>query len=82
MSLFTALRRWPGWLALLLPLLPLLWWAMHARPDPDADKLCVTVLDVGQGDCILVETPTGRTMLIDGGGSNDETQARQSGTAD
>ena len=58
----------------LLPLLPLLWWAVRARPDPDAGKLRVTVLDVGQGDCILVETPTGRAMLVDGGGSNDESQ--------
>ncbi len=32
------------------------------------------VLDVGQGDCIVVETPSGRTMVIDGGGVNDETR--------
>jgi beta-lactamase superfamily II metal-dependent hydrolase len=30
--------------------------------------LRVTVIDVGEGDSILVRTPTGRTMLIDGGG--------------
>jgi len=35
-------------------------------------KLRLTVLDVGQGDCLLLETPNGRTMLIDGGGSNDD----------
>jgi len=34
----------------------------------------VCILDVGQGDCIVVETPSGRTMVIDGGGSNDETR--------
>ncbi|MCW3059845.1 MAG: hypothetical protein JWQ02_1666 [Capsulimonas sp.] len=38
--------------------------------NPDAGKLRVTVIDVGQGDSILVETPTGHAMLIDGGGSN------------
>lgn len=43
-------------------------------PDPDRGKLRVTVVDVGQGDSILAETPSGRTMLIDGCGSNDETQ--------
>ena len=33
---------------------------------PDG-RLHVTVLAVGQGDAILVETPTGVTMLVDGG---------------
>ena len=31
-------------------------------------RLMVAVLDVGQGDAILVRGPTGRTMLVDGGG--------------
>jgi competence protein ComEC len=35
-----------------------------SRPD---GRLHVTVLDVGQGDAILVEAPSGATMLIDGG---------------
>ena len=34
--------------------------------------LRVTVLDVGQGDSIVVETPNGHVMLIDGGGANGE----------
>jgi len=34
------------------------------RPDR---LLHVTVLDIGQGDAILVETPGGATMLVDGG---------------
>ena len=74
MRFLTTLRRRPWLVALLLPPFLLLGWAAHPRPDPDAGRLRVTVLDVGQGDCILVETPTGRTMLVDGGGSNDETQ--------
>ena len=35
-----------------------------SRPD---GLLHVTVLDIGQGDAILIEAPTGATMLIDGG---------------
>jgi competence protein ComEC len=34
------------------------------RPD---GRLHVTVLSIGQGDAILVETPSGPTMLVDGG---------------
>jgi competence protein ComEC len=38
--------------------------SIASRPD---GLLHVTVLDIGQGDAILVEAPNGRTMLIDGG---------------
>jgi competence protein ComEC len=37
-------------------------------PHLDRGKLGVTVLDVGQGDSIFAESPSGHTMLIDGGG--------------
>ncbi len=60
-------------LAPLVPLGSLLWWALARRPDPDAGKLRVTAIDVGQGDSTLIQTPGGRTILIDGGGSSDET---------
>ncbi len=44
----------------------LTWWAAL---EGDGDQLTVSVLDVGQGDAILVETPDGHRILIDGGPS-------------
>ena len=61
----------------LAPLLlgPLAWWGLSRRPDPDRGKLRVIAVDVGQGDCTLVVTPSGRTILVDGGGTSDEMAA-------
>ena len=43
-------------------------WRLAAdRPD---GRMHVTVLDVGSGDAVLVESPTGRFVLIDGGPSS------------
>ncbi len=44
----------------------LLWAAVLAQPD---GRLHVWFLDVGQGDGILIQTPGGRQVLIDGGAS-------------
>ncbi|MBL0712975.1 MAG: DNA internalization-related competence protein ComEC/Rec2 [Desulfosarcina sp.] len=44
------------------------WW-YHYRFGHD--DLRLTVLDVGQGNAVLVEFPGGRTMLVDGGGYAD-----------
>ena len=59
-------RRWPrvvvvGCLAMALALSVWPW----ARPADG--RLRVTFLDVGQGDSILVETPEGQRLLVDGG---------------
>lgn len=44
----------------------LVWVAVLNMPD---DKLHVSILDVGQGDAILVQTPSHQHILIDGGPS-------------
>jgi len=44
----------------------LVWVAVASLPD---GRLHVTYLDVGQGDAILVQTPAGHRLLIDGGPS-------------
>ena len=43
----------------------LVWWQAVRKLD---SKLCVTFLDVGQGDAIIVRSPAGRSLLIDAGG--------------
>ena len=45
----------------------LLIWGSVLRPQDG--RLQVTVLDVGQGDAILIETPAGHRILVDGGPS-------------
>ena len=55
----------PKWLTLPLLLVAILVWSV-ALTQPDG-KLHVSFLDVGQGDAILIRTPSGQDILIDGG---------------
>jgi competence protein ComEC len=61
-------RRWPrraAWAALLLAAAV----AVYPRPvDHPRDALLMEAIDVGQGDSLLLITPDGKTMLVDGGG--------------
>ena len=36
------------------------------------DLLSINIIDVGQGDCILISTPENKNILIDGGDENSE----------
>lgn len=47
------------------------------QPKWSLGKLEVTVLDVGQGDSILVVSPSGKTLLLDGGGAFGGFQAQE-----
>jgi competence protein ComEC len=44
----------------------LVWRAVSSAPD---GRLHMTVLDVGTGDAVLIQSPTGRYLLVDGGPS-------------
>ncbi len=57
-----ALPAW-GWVALLVTV-ALLGVGLFSMPD---GKTHCVVLDVGHGEAVLVRTPTGRTLLVDGG---------------
>lgn len=61
-----ALRRERILLLVLLAAVIAVWWLAW---DEITRGLTVTVIDVGQGDSILVQAPSGRTMLVDGGGT-------------
>ncbi len=41
--------------------------APEPTPTPSPDSLVVTLLDVGQGDAVLIQAPTGQNVLYDGG---------------
>jgi competence protein ComEC len=60
--------RWPrraAWTALLLAAVA----AVLPRPvDHPHDALLMEAIDVGQGDSLLLITPSGKTLLVDGGG--------------
>ncbi len=63
---------WRGSVALLLVALTLIGTLLGtpggaAIRRRDAPRLTVTFLDVGDGDCTLVRTPEGRTILLDAG---------------
>jgi competence protein ComEC len=52
---------------LVAPVLAIAATAGWLAQSEDAARLEVTVLDVGQGDAILIETPGGSDILVDGG---------------
>jgi len=55
----------------------LLWLQVAAALAPD--RLVMTFLDVGQGDAIVIRAPSGRVMMIDGGGEIEGHESHKSG---
>ncbi len=53
---------------LLIGFTGVLWWAaLFQNRNSTGRSLIVTFLDVGQGDCAVIQAPSGRTLLIDAG---------------
>ncbi len=42
-------------------------FAYHSFPTEGIDGLTITFVDVGQGDCVFIKAPNGKTMLVDCG---------------
>jgi competence protein ComEC len=47
------------------------WFSGRSESSPSRSKLTIEILDVGQGDSILIRSPEGKTALIDAGPSRD-----------
>ncbi|MCC9077267.1 DNA internalization-related competence protein ComEC/Rec2 [Litorilinea aerophila] len=59
----------PATAGALAVVLVLTWWGALTQPD---GRLHLYFLDVGQGDGILIQTPSGRQVLVDGGSSGQQ----------
>ncbi|MDE2179303.1 MAG: DNA internalization-related competence protein ComEC/Rec2, partial [candidate division NC10 bacterium] len=65
-------RRWLRWTAYAAALACVILVGVRLLPIFQNGQLRMTVLDVGQGDGIVLELPGKRTILIDGGGLFDD----------
>ncbi len=64
------LQAAPKWMyGILAAAAGLLWWFALTQPD---GQLHLHFLDVGQGDGIFIQTPSGRQVLIDGGDDSQQ----------
>lgn len=67
-------RRCKEWLAIAsLAVVAAGIWCEALRPDSGTFR--AVFLDVGQGDCVFLRTPSGRTMLVDGGGGQGQSDS-------
>ncbi len=65
-------RRWLRWAACSAALACVILVGVRLLPIFQDGRLRMTVLDIGQGDAIVLELPGNRAILIDGGGLFDD----------
>ncbi|HLC20640.1 MAG TPA: DNA internalization-related competence protein ComEC/Rec2, partial [Candidatus Methylomirabilis sp.] len=65
-------RRWLWWIAVSAALALVILVGARLASIHQFNGVRMTVLDVRQGDAVLLELPGGRTILIDGGGLFDD----------
>jgi competence protein ComEC len=71
-SVMAAGQRRFRWLAYSAAVILVVLVSVRILPIFQSDRLRMTVLDVGQGDGVVLELPGRRTILIDGGGLFDD----------
>ncbi len=57
-----------AWALTVSALMTVVWFAWPRWPQAGPGPLTITMLDIGQGESILLEFPNRQTMVIDGGG--------------
>jgi len=71
-TLVSLSRKMPAkWVLFPLLIIAILVW-VAAAVAPETGKLSVSILDVGQGDAILIVSPSGQKILVDGGPSPEK----------
>ena len=76
--LIERLRARKEWLVIAVLALGAAWIWLFAL-QPESRSLTADFLDVGQGDCALIRTASGRIMLVDGGGRAGESDSDKMG---
>jgi competence protein ComEC len=72
-----SLRRMVAWPAVVMLVVLALWWPFGGQVAPgSATNFTVRVLDVGQGDSILLDPPEGDPVLVDTGPPEDGVEDR------
>ncbi len=67
-SLLLTSRKWKQVLIGVLLFFNIVVWAYPSLRDKWEDSLRLSLIDVGQGDAMLLELPHGKKILVDGGG--------------